>query len=292
MKSKIVTKSKISILNYASVGDYLLAYIDARKTTIPGFSLRSWARHLGICSPSLLTMIARGDRQPSDEFIQSLAKKLNFNAKERNYAHHLAAHQRATDDASRGFHLEQLRRINPAETTAFLEDSMYAFMANWFHFPLFEVPLLSGFEMKADWISKKIGQSVTSKQIEESLKLFKRLKIFNQQKDGTLKRIADNIRTNSPIPSFVFRNLHKQVLQRAFHAIDHRPTNERHLSTSAIPISREKYSKAKEMIDTFVEELTAEMAPKETTRADDIYFLTIQFFSALENKSDQTTQKK
>ena len=77
--------AKINIFQYTHVADYLNAVFREKTNLRPGYSIRAWARSMGLTTASLLSAVLRKERRVSDELADKLSEFLRLDEKERKY---------------------------------------------------------------------------------------------------------------------------------------------------------------------------------------------------------------
>jgi hypothetical protein len=80
-----------NILEYSDFHAFLEAHYAFMKATKTGWSLRNWARQIGLKSPASLGMIKNGSRKPSVSTIERMSKNFGFNGEQARHFRFLAA---------------------------------------------------------------------------------------------------------------------------------------------------------------------------------------------------------
>ncbi len=85
------------LIQSKSLSEFLERFIDSKKQSRPGFSMRSFASKLGYNSPSLLSDIVNGKRKASEDFLDRLSQYLSLNSLESRYLKNLVKIQNLSD---------------------------------------------------------------------------------------------------------------------------------------------------------------------------------------------------
>ncbi len=265
-----------SVFAFASFGEYLAAYVEFQRTRNAAFSARALAKRLGR-SPSLLTMIARGERRPQPDLVQDLAEHIGLTPVERDFVDALLNFERAKSVPARARFAAKLRLLKPSNDDLLLTLDQFELVSNWHHYTILELIRLPRFREDSAEIARYLGMTVTADMVRESIVLLERLGLAARDGTGKLFKSNETIRTPENFPSQAIRAHHKQMLMRAHQAIERQPVQQRLFSSATLPVSASKVKEISDRIVAFREQLMADVellgAP-----ADEVYHLTFQFF--------------
>ncbi len=266
-----------SIFAYPNFGEFFAAQIEHQRQKNPAFSCRALARRLGR-SPSLLTMIARGERMPQTDLVQELAGPMGLSDPEREYAETLVNFQRAKSVPARQRFASKLRQLKPANDDLLLTLDQFEMIANWYHLTVLELTQLPGFVEDLGQISRYLGLTVTPDMVRESIELLLRLGLAARDEKGRLYKVKNVVHTPRNIPSAAIRTFHRQMMMRAHQAVERQSVKERYLTASTLTVPASKLPEVMAKIAAFREQMLADL--REAKDANEIYQLNIQFFRA------------
>jgi uncharacterized protein (TIGR02147 family) len=270
--------SKEPTLNYRQI---LLRELASRTRRNPGYSLRAFARDLGIPAPKL-SQALRGIKGFSAERAQAIAQRIPLSAEESELFVDLVESEHARSKVGKLQAQERLARKSKADGFAEIDLERFQIISDWFHFAILELTDVHDFDSSPRWISQRLGVSLaeTEKAIERLLDFG----LLSKTKKNTLKQTQTDLATPSGIPSRPLREQHSQLLQKADGALEKFTVNERDFSAITLAVSTADIPKAKILIKDFRRKFNGEMqkAPKK----DRIYCISVQFFPLDQKKKD------
>jgi uncharacterized protein (TIGR02147 family) len=177
--------------------------------------------------------------------------------------------------------MQDIRKMRPSSTKIAYRMDVIEMMTKWYAIVILEMTRLADFQENIKKIKNQIGSVVSEEMVEEAIKGLKKHKLVEADNEGTIRKVADFIRSTVNIPSLAIRSFHKQVLLRAHAAIDSQSIDERYFTTLTIAIPQSKIKLAGELMSRFRDEFMAEMTGDMQT-PEEIYHLSMQFFRATE----------
>jgi uncharacterized protein (TIGR02147 family) len=247
----------------------LSAELARRRLTHPSYSLRAFARTLGL-SPAFLSKLLSGQKDLSLEKAALIAERLGYNREEIAQFCHLVQLGKA-----RTVRLRDALGQDESETREFAPLTLEAFqvISDWQHYAILELVSCRGFKMSGEYVARRLG--IEAAQAVAALNRLVRLGLLKQSKGRWVKSSAF-IATPTDKPSRALRNFHAQMIEKAKLAIELQPTDSRDITGLTVPISRDKLEVAKQEIRAFRRRMAKLM---DSSRPDSVYQLNIQFFS-------------
>jgi uncharacterized protein (TIGR02147 family) len=270
-----------TIYTYGSFGEYFAEYMRAGRERNRSFSYRVLARSIKLKSPSLLAMIARGEREPTPEVLHRLCEHMGLGRPEARYAELLVSFKRARDISEQLRYARELKRLKPANDELVLELETLELVAKWYAIVILEMTQLPGFKDDPEWIRQRLGATVSADMVREAMASLERQGIVTRDEAGVPRKAAEVVRSTVNVPSSAIRSFHKQVLQRAHAAIDRQAMNERYFTSMTVAVPRSKIATAKKLITQFREDFWKAMGDEGET-PEEVYHLAVQFFRSTE----------
>src|SRR5688500_2384189 len=107
---------ELQIFDYVDYRNFLRDYYRKQKQSRKGFGFASWARKIGLRSPSGLIMIVNGQRHPGPKLLCGLTGSLNLSSSESNYFRNLVALAKSKDNPAESvLLLEKLQELHPKD---------------------------------------------------------------------------------------------------------------------------------------------------------------------------------
>lgn len=251
-------KTAYSIAMETSLTKTLQEELDRRKAKNPAYSLRAYARHLGL-SPAQLSQILSGKRSITLKSYRQIAEILKFSPLE-----------------SLQF-LEELGgpRTQVAITDLQVSDDQFRFISDWWHIGILTLAQIKKSRKDPAWIAKRLGISMW--QAKESTQRLERMGLIDT--GDQLRRSSQTIRVGSAIPSQAIQKSHTQIMQLASDKLPVVPMEERHYSSVTMAVDPVNIPKAKKLIQEFQNRLESLCEKGETK---EVYTFACQLFPMTE----------
>ncbi len=232
------------------IEEILKSELDERKALNEAYSLRSFARFLGI-SPTTLSQVISGKRSLGRNTQDKVLLKLGYQNK-----------------SSRALNVSKKEK-----KTVMLEEDVFELIGNWHYFAILSLGEIKGSKADPRWIAKRIG--ITVPQANHAMTRLSRLKIIEIGDDGSFFQVAASLVTSDEVPSAAIQEYHKSTLKLAQSKIEELSVEEREFRCVTIAGNSKKIKKAKEIIKELKDMVVDSL---ETGTRDEVYQLSIQLF--------------
>ena len=247
-----------------SYRERLLKELNRRKAQNPAFSLRAFARSLGV-STTALSQVISGKRDFSRQNASRVAEKLRLTPSEYD------AMMREIGGIP-DYDGEELKHLR-------LEDDRFQLIVDWFHFAILSLARLPGVRAEAKHLAERLGVSVSETQ--EALGRLIRLELIDVV-DGCLQRTSAPITTSRDRPSTALRLHNRQMLEKAVQSLDEVSVERRDIGSVTMAVDIEKLGEAKELIKKFKMDMVRLM---ETSKPNAVYNLGVNLFPLCKTES-------
>lgn len=253
--------------------EWLKKEFEVRARRRPGYSLRAFARDLGVPAPKL-SQTLRGICGISAARAEQIAKRLKFSDRERELFVAMVEAEHGRSAVTRAKARERLSALNTDDGFGELALERFRIISDWYHFAILELTDTADFKSDPRWIANRLGISV-----EETRKAIERLETFGlleKDENGRYYQTHANIATPSGVPSKAIRDHHAQVLELAHRALEEVPVDLRDFSTMTMAINTDQLEEAKEALKEFRRKFCRNIQKRDGK--DRVYVLSIQFF--------------
>jgi uncharacterized protein (TIGR02147 family) len=264
---------------------------DYKKSKNASFSLRAYAKYLGVNSPTL-SHVLNGKRALSiDEGVIAL-EKLNLSntekdrflaslVKEKSKLDSISMRPLSDFEQSQGL-IDSIKIMNEDEMET-IDNSYYKVIAEWEHFGVLELFELSDVDINLDFIASKLDLTVT-----RTLTVMDNLKncgLIEENDSGKFVRKFPHIKTSEDVSSRALMDSHQETLKIASEKLESVPLKLRDYSSVTIPVDLTCLNEFKTVIREFRRKLSTLSSQGNKS---EVYQLAIQFFplSKVENRSD------
>jgi len=199
-----------------------------RKSKNPSYSLRAFARNLGIGSTSLSDALAN-KRKLSKTNLERIVEKLNLSPaqKEMLFLEH-----------SQGKKVERPPHLE-------VNEDMFRLIADWYYLGILSLARTKGAKFEVNWVARRLG--IEKLQAEVALTRLERLKLIENRR-GCLRRTSEPISTTREIASKAIRKHHMDNLELARTSLEDEKVESREFSSVTMAINPKNLKKAKDYL--------------------------------------------
>lgn len=243
--------------------DTLEQELGKRQKNNPHYSLRSFARDLGL-HPATLSMVLNRKRQlPKKDLAQTLKALSLSPLQESLFKESYYKNKTKLDDIQ--IDPEFLKRT-------LLDESYYRIIAHWEYYAiitLLEIPKKS---QTPEMIASELG--INLKRVQLILKELEKANLIAQSEDGFVLS-SGKLRTTEDISSRALKESHKETLDMAKQKIEEVEVELRDYSSMTIAINPQKLPEAKTIIREFRQKIGSLLRDGDK---QEVYQLAIQLF--------------
>lgn len=238
--------------------DFLNRTFEERRKKNPSYSLRAYARSLGMDSSSL-SAVLKGKRKLTPKAGQKLIEALDIvdPAEAQMLVMSTITGTEIPDEALSYREME----IATAET-----------VASWEHFAILALLELHGFSGKERDIAARLKTPLAT--IDAALGRLETLGLI-VRKRSRWEITGKNMTTKSPVPNKALREGHKQNILKAIESLEKDAVEDRDISGMTMAISKARLPEAQKLIQDFRRRISAFL---ESGNKNSVYRLNIQLF--------------
>lgn len=261
-------------MKYTDYRDILEDELSTRRQNNPAYSVRAFARDLGISSPRLSNILNK-KQGLSVESAREIAKRLKIPEGKKRWFYLSAGALHSRSDKERKEFQKKIKEIKN-ESKVYSEISMeyFTIVSEWYHFAILELTLLKTFQYDIQWIANTLG--IDPQNAQDAIERMKRLDLV-QEKNGTLVATHQYIESPDEMASSALKKFNSQLIQASLRAITEQPVHEREISSILIGIEKSRLPELKERLKDFRREFSYEAAKGDNK--DTLYCLATQFYS-------------
>ncbi len=268
----------IDIYKYKDAIEYLESSFKEKCQKNSNYSLRSWAKHLGLKDSASLSAVLRRKRKISRSLANKLRAGLGLDEQSLRYFDIICRVSNSSDQLEREFFSNLANDFRPYPERCLIDLEEFDAFVGWYHFVILEMTRLSDFNPDVNWIYQRLGKTVSKKDIKDGIDRLIKLGYLKALGDGSLVQSQNYLKTSNGVPSAALRSIHRQHIQKALEAIDSQGLDQRDITGFNTVTSAEKVIQAKEKIRNFRSELAAFL---EDPQGDTVYQVNVQMFDLL-----------
>ncbi|HPI39850.1 MAG TPA: DUF4423 domain-containing protein [Pseudobdellovibrionaceae bacterium] len=268
--------NRASVYNFQDPRDYIQVAFKYKQLKNPSFSVRAWARQMGLKHHALLAAVMAKKRILKANLSCELKPYLQFtDDSESRYFDLLVSYANSTRVEEKKFYLNLMQELLP-KNQVYLDLDILPMISEWEHSAVLELYNTIDFEPNPHWIAKRLN--ISTLQSEKILERLIRLGLLQKDSEGKFSRQDIHFKSVSDVPNNYIRHFHKQMLQKAQQALDNQAVAEREFRGLTLAIDSQKISEAQKLIRDFVTKFNLQMGAASPLK-DQVFQLNIQFFS-------------
>jgi uncharacterized protein (TIGR02147 family) len=235
--------------------------LSRRAQKNPNYSLRSFARYLGI-SHALLSLVLSGKRAPSRSLIEKIGDKLCLSPQKTDQL--LKTHGQPES--------QFLRKKKKHESKLSLDE--FTLISEWQHYAILSLLQVADTKLEPNFIAKRLGISPLLAKL--SMQRLFNLKIIVQDGEGKWRQKPGPIIVENTKSTSSTRKFQKQLMAKAVHSLENDSIEKRDFSSTTFAMDPKLVPYALERIRQFRRQLTDELETLGTPK--EVYNLTVQIF--------------
>lgn len=259
-------------LNYRT---YLISELELRKRRNPSYSLRAFARDLGV-PVSRLSEVINGKVGLSEERAVKIAERLGFSTSDKELFVNLVLSEHSRSAVIKKLSQQRVQQRN--EFFTHIGEDTFKLISDWHYAAIMEILISSKVNHDTDMFAKRLG--ISPELVDSSLERLERLNLIEKQ-DGAWVCKHGQQTTATDIPSEAIRSFHRQVMTKAMAALDQQPVANRDISSLMVSINKSQIPIAKQRIESFRRSLMVELEAE--PNRESVYCLSMQFFEITES---------
>ncbi len=232
--------------------DLLASDFAQRKRLNPNFSLRAYAKWLGL-SPAQVSQMISGRRPITSATFGKIASKLGLSPLEKN------------------LWLEQ-REPTAERQRVHLGEDNFRLISDWHHLAILGLTKVKGAKGDARWVARRLGLPVA--EVNEAMSRMVRMGILEVA--PALRQLSPPFEATSSIPSEAIRSYHRQSLRLALEKLDLLPNHRREFQSVTLALREPQLKTFRRLIDRFLNE-ASELADA-GGEGEQVFHLNVQLF--------------
>lgn len=262
---------------------FLKEHFELRTIRNPSYSLRAFARDLGL-SPSTLSEVLHAKQGLSRRLAVEICERLGIQGVEKEFFCELVDSEHARSQTQKQVALQRLNKLRAEYQFRDLTLDRFDFVAEWHHMALLELMETKGFRPDWDWIAKRLN--ITLDEAQKSFQRLIRMGLIDQDTQGKWRPNDVFTDTGSDVSSEALRNFHKTIVNKALQAQEEQTLDEREFQTAVMAVSRAQLPELKKAVRAFVRQFCAENYSG-VEQKDSVYALSLQFFELTQDEGGQ-----
>ena len=276
---------EVNIFDYQNPRRFLLDYLSSRQKQDSTFSMRKWAKEMGLNSNALLVMLLNGRRPIKLKHTSFLLRGLSFTSQEKLYFQALVQYESSSSIEEKELSSLWLSTIHPGKKGVRIREvEEYHIVAHWIHSAILSLCQLPSFDGSVEMAFKLLQKQIPPNEIRSAIERLIEFSYLERLENGKLLPCQSGTSTKDDIPNTAILNHHKEAIKKAYDTLEMTESNQRELRSFSFVMSKDKMEQAKNMIRKFQIQLekalisTTEEKEKDPEMEREVYQYNVQFF--------------
>ncbi len=267
------------IFGHSSVSSFLKGELDSRSDKVPGFSLRSFAKELGL-SPAYLSQLIGKKKHLSAERRLEVARRLGLDARGIRYFYTLTLLEQANSPEIRTTLQKQLHDLQHSYEDLSIDAEHFRAIADWYHVAILEMTYLDDFDGTPAALAERLG--IDELTAVDALVRLEKLNLIERDAEGRCVKSNANHLFRATQRNTAFATFLRQMMDLAWQAMDHQPLADRLVMSQTFCINEDQLEEAKEVTRQYMQRMAGLFdTAKRKTRT---YQLNVQFFNLTDGR--------
>ena len=270
------------IYNFVDPREYLAYLLEQKQTLNKRYSLRAFARDLGLENHGLLSLVLSKKRTLSVKFLNQVINRLQLENSEERYLKILVRFHNAENDDDKALFSELIHEMRPDHTFDKISIEQSRALTDWRYLAVIGLVLLKDFNESPEWIANAIGRNIDSKTAAKILNELINVKLLFRNDNGELEFSSEDVLGPDEIPSGRIKKVQKEFLGLAQDAIDEQDIEQREFFQYTIGLNHEDVVEAKKILKDFRIKFVTKF---KNDKADHLYQFGFQLFQLNKNNN-------
>jgi len=200
---------------------------------------------------------------------------LNLADERASYFENLVFFNQAKTDKEKAFYYGKLVKSTPGSRLHKMDKAQFRIFTEWYHSVIREMVELRGFNPAPEWISRRLGGTISPAQAAESLKLLASLGLISKTANG-YRQAQSLITTDDEVNDLLVKQYHGQMLDLAKSSMEAVSADKRDISAVTFAIQRKDFPALKKHLQLMRKELLD--FSSEAGSGEDVVQVNIQLF--------------
>lgn len=251
-----------------------------RQRSNPAYSLRSFAKQLGMQAPTLSAVLA-GKRPLPSSTAAAIPEKLSFSPAEKKRFLNSVYYRKAPPAIAKA--ILDASAANSADAAhaekTLREELHFKIIAEWEHYAVLTLAETRGFRADKAWIAKRLR--ISEARAQTALNRLMEAGLLSVDAIGRVRLHQVNVTTSDDAASAALRQSHREALLMGAEKLDSVPVELRDFSSMTIAVSLDRLPEAKKLVRAFERQLSDLL---EDGKRTEVYQVCVQLYPLTETQ--------
>jgi len=262
------------IFAYQNYRDFIEDELKKRKLKNESYSLRAYARSLGL-PPSTLSEVLKNKKKLTAPNAEKISRSLKLNKKESKYLSLLCQAETEANNLKLKEIKSEIESLADLEKRKKLNSNEYGSLCRWHFFALVELAALPNFQLTVESGTKALG--LDKALISSALDQLLTKGVLSYSKEYGYQKAGVGLFASSEVTDLNLRQFHLEMLEKSKSALCDQSPKDRIVGTETFVFSKEALPAANELVEEFFQKMLA-LAGKNVESANEVYTVGVQMF--------------
>lgn len=279
-------KSVHDVFHYRDYRQFLAEEYKSRKSSVYGFSYRSFAKKVGSTAPNYLKLVTDGERNLTPEMALRFAEAFDLKGDEKSYFCDLVAFNQAGTAAARERAYGALSRYRRFHKAFRLDSAHAKYHSEWYIPAIRELCSTAGFQSDPKWIARRLRPNISLREAEAALKVLVELNLLPMDETGTTADPLVSTGDDQPLGHHI-STYHRKMMERAAAALDDVAREDREIAALTLAVSPAQAARMKRQLYEFRQELLQDSLTMADDERTEIIQINFQLFPLTMRKQEE-----
>jgi len=256
-----INKAIKNLYRYDNYRSFLKDFFDEQKKIKKSFTHRYLAELVGFSSPSYFHHIVKGERNLTKTSLEKIAKVLDLSNKDKKFFTNLVLCNQAKTAEEKQFFHKNLNSMRQSSKFFQVNSKQFDYFKKWYYPIIRELVVLSDWQDSYKKLASFVRPAITEKQAETAVATLIDVGMIKHSKGKYTQ--SNELQSYEKIPTYIKKDLRKNVLLKGMDAAELMSAEERHISFTTVGVSENTYNEITELFDTIRKKITADSLNEE-----------------------------
>jgi uncharacterized protein (TIGR02147 family) len=268
-----------NVFQYEDFKSFLKDELERRTLRNTKYSLRAFARDLGVSFSRLSEIFTKGEGI-SLSTARKIADNMRLSELEKDYFLKLVIAGHSRNRSIRENAIKSIQNYKTRRIFMSLRESYKELLSRWYYIALIEMVSVNRPKALPE-IAKAL--EISEEEVTAALAHLSDKGFIEKSEKGVWQKCTAFLKVESTTPSHMIRGYHKEFLSKASRALENQPIKSRKYLSTVFAVKKERIDEARKELERFNESFLQKYTANQS--ADGVYAFSLQLFQIDEEET-------